>query len=467
MGRGARGAECSLPCYVCLHASLQLDYRRRGAAIRPDRAGGNLVIPLNDDWKTRGNWIDHYGRMYADLFSMVGFNGCAGYDSSLFACNDLWVDRHWNKTESARQWRVGGQDNTADPRALQDNIVGGRTDANSDDHGESYPTTEDGPDLYWTCMVPAGGYIMSAYLYNDDGHQGSPERCRDYIVQVSVTAANPAYIRRLPTPGCGAAAWFDRGRPTAVARCNYFCEGVYKRFFVQVRPCYRGPHGNGYGVITLRVRRNYSFNAILEGAFLDATGRCPRSAAPHGFVQIARQKSIKRYRRRQANFPDIFGNNSGASLGPPATVAAATPREMRPAIALMQQAMYLRRANGAWFAARFSPCCVELVRYLRGTIRAGHPLLYFLSQRIWGSINSRCSLAGLVRTIPAPDLADKIYFAPDRFLGYAYHYMSVNHLGHGPKEGGRRFYRKFARWTILNMRKELLCGSERIPKMPR
>ncbi len=52
-----------------------------------------------------------------------------------------------------------------------------------DAHGESYPTSKDGPHVYSTLAVLKGLYYLSLYEFNKDSHGGS-ERDRDYRVSI-------------------------------------------------------------------------------------------------------------------------------------------------------------------------------------------------------------------------------------------------------------------------------------------
>jgi Two component regulator propeller len=125
-------------------------------------AADPLVIALDDDWCTQGDWIDHYGRELAYLFAGGGaFDHIYGHASILFTkAQSPWINSYWSSSDAVRHWFTDTSfGNSDDPRVLQDVLNGGRTLASDDDHGEVYKTTIDGPNLYWSIGMPVGDYI--------------------------------------------------------------------------------------------------------------------------------------------------------------------------------------------------------------------------------------------------------------------------------------------------------------------
>jgi len=429
--------------------------------VHADHSDRPMVVSLNDDWRTRGNWIDNYGNMYAHLFSMVGNSLLGGYCAYKFFPALTWINRKWRPGDAARHWRVGGIHNSTVTRTLQDPQFGGRTDANTDDHGETYRSTVDGPNLYWTCELPAGHYIFSIYLLNDDAHSGDVNRRRDYLVQVSDTPVrSQTALIKIGEPGVNPVQWFRAARPTAVARCSYFWGGVYKRFFIDVQPCLTGKFGTKYGVVTVCVHRNYSLNAIIEGAFFDAVGKAPRPVARvKGAVSLRYWPKIPAFRLGQPSFPTILGFPQGRL--PPTCKAVGMPSRGMVALDCMQQLLHLREASAVWYAAIASPAIVVLTRYIAAPQPHGPPLGAYLSQRAWCLVGSRRTLASLERTVPAPLLSNRVYFRPGRLLGYAWWYMKKHGIASRPNEQGERFDKAFFKWTKRGMRKEIKWKIER------
>jgi sugar lactone lactonase YvrE len=211
-------------------------------------------VYLGEDWVTEGDWVGRYGRQSAVL---AGVNGEENapllntpphlglYNASetigpQHAAGDVvrhWV--HWLKTDNAK--------------TLYDPELGYRRQAEWDDHGEVYPRTQDGPNLWITVEVPAGAQRVSLYFFDKDGHD-TTARYRDYLIQLKPwsekledAAAAPALAR---------------------ARVRDFWGGVYKQFVVQ-----------GAGKYLIQVSRNGSHNTICNGVFLDRRGPSPQ---PYG-----------------------------------------------------------------------------------------------------------------------------------------------------------------------------------------
>jgi hypothetical protein len=200
------------------------------------RAGS--VVYLGDDWQTKGDWVSRYGRHDAilcaasspgddEILSDHGFNvkKTVGPNARTPEAVRCWI--HWK--------------NTDDPRVLYDPCIGHRRQADWDDHGETYPMTQDGPDLLAAVTVPAGVHRAALYFFNKDGHGGA-NRYRDYLVEVS----------QLPAVG-----WNASSPVLAKARVRDFWGGQYKQFALV---------GPGRFVIT--IKRNYSLNATISGIFL-------------------------------------------------------------------------------------------------------------------------------------------------------------------------------------------------------
>ncbi len=312
-GRMLRPAMVGYPKPAAIPTVQQIIALRNALVkVKPDDPAEPEVIPLDDDWRTRGNWIDHYGRMWSLQYSMTGLDTGGGYDDVCSLRSDAWVNTHWRNGEAARHWLAKGWRNSTDPRTLQDLFHGGRTQASDDDHGEAYSSTVDGPNLYQTIGLPVGDYIFSVYLLNDDGHRVD-NRTRDYTLQVSDTPELAHVIGRIgwyEKKHTQPAGVFARSRPTAISWCEYFCGGVYKRFFLRVAPAGIRYRGMNMGCITLCIHRNYSLNAICEGLFIDRSGRLPFIWYGHvrpGGITLHYRRSVPAFKRGEPYIPGDFG----------------------------------------------------------------------------------------------------------------------------------------------------------------
>jgi len=144
--------------------------------------------------------------------------------------------RHWI------QWMT-----TDNPRTLYNPLLGFRREAEWDDHGETYPMLQNGPDIWITVQVPQGFHRLSLYFFNKDGHSDS-NRYRDYLIQIKPGTDSTGPDEELPN--------------LTQARVEDFWGGVYQQFAL------RGPSR-----YLVRVSRNHSFNTIVCGVFLDQSAR--------------------------------------------------------------------------------------------------------------------------------------------------------------------------------------------------
>ena len=205
------------------------------------------AVFLGDDWKTQGDWVGRLGRGYTILCAMdAPLNDVVGCDLRYKVRGGVGPNggafgppkekrellRHW---VHRRRWD--------DPRVLYNPVIGYRRQADWDDHGEAYPMSHEGPDVWASVVVPEGLHRISLYFFNKDGHDGS-NRYRSYLVEVKGDAPDPAKADRLPT--------------LARARVDQFWGGVYKQFAV------KGP-----GKYSVKIGCNDSFNTIVQAVMLD------------------------------------------------------------------------------------------------------------------------------------------------------------------------------------------------------
>lgn len=230
-----------------------------------DKSKQTVILPLTDDWRTQGSWIDRHGNYAGVLCAMAGGGADvpAGYRAA-YTDWQRWIGRNCAKGDQIRHWVHWIT--TDNPRSLQNPLLGGRKQSEWDDHGETYPMSQDGPHVYGSMIVPKGRYILSLYFFNKDGHDGS-NRFRDYLAEVRPTPMTRAAFNRLGQPQVEAEAQFEKATQAAHSRVGHFWGGVYKRFYLDM------PEKN---IFSVRVNRNHSFNAIMSAMFLDpVNGQLP------------------------------------------------------------------------------------------------------------------------------------------------------------------------------------------------
>ncbi len=88
---------------------------------------------------------------------------------------------HYKNPDSIRRWIHWIK--TDKHRTLYNPDLGYRRQAEWDDHGEAYPMTFEGPDLWVSLEVPEGTWRVSSYFFNKDGHTGS-NRARNYELEL-------------------------------------------------------------------------------------------------------------------------------------------------------------------------------------------------------------------------------------------------------------------------------------------
>ncbi len=215
---------------------------------------------LGEDWQTEGDWVGRYGRQYAVMCATASpRNYCVIHSDHNYALRtreyrsitdtpySVYAETGPNAApdEALRHWIHWMT--TENPRTLYNPLLGFRREAEWDDHGETYPMMQDGPDVWITVQVPAGFHRLSLYFFNKDGHDAS-NRYRDYLIGIKPGSASPALAQDVPD--------------LAEARVRDFWGGVYQKFAL------RGP-----SKYLVRVSRNYSFNTLVCGVFLDQSSQ--------------------------------------------------------------------------------------------------------------------------------------------------------------------------------------------------
>ena len=150
---------------------------------------------------------------------------------------------HHEADDSLRHWIAAERVKTDDPRCPYSTVVGYRRIGEWDDHGEAYPMTYAGPDVWIAVGLPDGVFRVSVYFCNYNGH-GSGEQTRDYLLELKPYVTKPEDWDKQPTP--------------AQCRVHDFWGGVYKSFIV-----------TGAGQYHLKIGRNYSYNTMCNAVFVD------------------------------------------------------------------------------------------------------------------------------------------------------------------------------------------------------
>ena len=200
------------------------------------------AVYLGQDWKTQGDWTGRYGRQHAVLSAMAApLDHYAGWGWHINISPHMGP--HHDGGDSLRYWAGGDWLTTTDPRALYSPVIGNRRVTEWDDHGESYSPTYQGPDIWVQVGVPEGVFRLAFYFVNYNGHHGSTET-RDYLLELKSYTNVPAEWENQPT--------------LARSRVQKFWGGEYQCFIV-----------TGPAQYHLRIGRNYSFNTMCEGVFVD------------------------------------------------------------------------------------------------------------------------------------------------------------------------------------------------------
>lgn len=212
---------------------------------------------LFDDWLTRGNWCHRYGNCRAILCaaaapSNVSFSFGESAQSEDIGINAM-LGPNRRKQDTLRHWLEKSNEDS-NPNILWNPDAGTRTEAEWDDHGETYPQTQDGPDIWLVVKVPRGLWQLSLYFYNPNAHKGK-NGYRDYLIEIrAYTGAEQ--LRKGNIENITAAEL----KKEVISRTRVFDfggSGCWKNFAL-TQP----------GTYLVRICRNGSFNTIVNGVFL-------------------------------------------------------------------------------------------------------------------------------------------------------------------------------------------------------
>lgn len=249
-------------------------------------AGKNERKPLlpvafsGEDWTTRGNWCGRYGNTFAILCAAnAPYASCIYTSDFVFGkkkqVNSFmhtyeviyevtgFMGMHRTPDDSLRSW-VHWVTANSNRNVLYCPTDAVRTEAEWDDHGEAYPPTFDGPDVWVKVSVPEGLHQLSLYFYNPNGREKKTAR-RDYLVEIR---QGKATFDNFQGTGIAKEAQYKELEQKIAYLCSlpvqartrvsqFAGSGVYKNFILQKA-----------GTYWVRVCRNNSFNTILNGVFI-------------------------------------------------------------------------------------------------------------------------------------------------------------------------------------------------------
>jgi hypothetical protein len=220
------------------------------------------------DWATQGDWAGRYGWEYAILCATEkGLSFTYGDADHPARARAYCGPHHRWPFECLREWLT--KRDTDNPRSLYQPQRGYRQQANWDDHGETYPTTFQGPDIWVRVHLKVPGlYRLSLYLFNKDAHAALYNRQRDWLAEVYPVPPGEGKYLILPPLTASAfptnpmaqhyARWAMASAPMAVERAADVWNPVYLRFALA-----------GPGRYMVRLVRGSSLNTEICGVFID------------------------------------------------------------------------------------------------------------------------------------------------------------------------------------------------------
>lgn len=239
------------------------------------------ALYYTEDWTTQGDWCGAYGNIYGLLCAAnAPMDSCHYVSRFAFGkrkhkmtktMSQILMDysvqgfmgMHQSPGDSLRSWVhwVTATDNRNVLYCPTDAV---RTAAEWNDHGEAYPATFDGPDIWIKITMSEGLHSLDLYFYNPNGRERSTAK-RDYLIEIKKNDLDFNQVE-----GAGISTKSEQANyektitslykiPTlARARVNHFSgSGVYKRFLISQE-----------GTYWVKITRNHSFNTILNGLFI-------------------------------------------------------------------------------------------------------------------------------------------------------------------------------------------------------
>ena len=321
----------------------------------PKNAYAPLITALADDWSTQGDWLGRYGRYQAVLGAMLSPNDYVWGAGEVPVAYRMSIGPNASPDDSLRYWVQWLHTRSAESLEMPsiyyhsrlargwDRDLGNRRQSEWDDHGEVYPMTLDGPHVYASLRVPAGWFVLSLYDFNKDGQIAS-NRWRDYRISIR---PRPSWLSLANNDD------FSSWPELAQGRIHDFRGGVWKRFLV------RGPQD-----LTVEVNRNYSFNTVLAGWFLD---RLEERPAP--YFGTAQQTQARARQSRARSESACYGNwtiphhqrHAAASVSQRAKLRLETAHR------LWEGLQEVQLLNPPWHEDNSRPYYLALLRWCRQT----------------------------------------------------------------------------------------------------
>lgn len=206
----------------------------------------------NEDWATKGDWVNSYGKDYSCL---CGTHSVVGNDVYFNFDVDIELDEaqgpHSNKEGLFR--RPHGDHVSVNPNVLFNPVHGARIAAEWTDNGEEYPLHFDGPDIWMSAQVPEGEYVLSLYFYNYQGREPLIGPLRDFLIEVRKGNLEVDDDGNLANPDQA----LGREILSRTRVKDFYGSGVYKTWIL------KGP-----GTYNFRILNNYSSDTMLNGIFL-------------------------------------------------------------------------------------------------------------------------------------------------------------------------------------------------------
>jgi hypothetical protein len=236
-----------------------------------------------EDWKTQGDWIGRTFRDWAILCAVTApFDHPIYYTTEHYSVHEFIGPHHPQKGDTIRRWVHWIK--TDNPKTLYDPWYGYRRQAEWDDHGEAYPWSMDGPDIWYLLRIrEPGTYRVGMYFFNKDGHGGA-NRFRDYMIGIYPA---PKEWKLQEWPQYNPSDWQKYSElaesqvrkflPLAKSRARDFWGGIHKQFIVK-----------GQGYYFVKIDRNYSFNTILSSVSIDRLEGKPTRVEKYG-IPILRE----------------------------------------------------------------------------------------------------------------------------------------------------------------------------------
>ncbi len=331
----------------------------------PPQSKEPRVVPITDDWRTQGSWLGRYGRYWACLFACLSSPADYVWEpGAMRVVHHVALGPHhymhdrgpyhlWEGDAVRRwvQWPFTAHRGALElPEVYLDSRVmmhlttwkRDRRQSEVDDHGEAYPPTWQGPDLYVYLHIPPKVYTLSLYfkerhipgLFNRYYHAS-----RDQAISLISLPASYQFI----SDGEFNTAPLASMRGEVQSRVVNFYGGVWKRFLI------RGPMK-----LAIRIARNYSVNTILSGAMLDPLAEHP---APYYYGYRAWQTHENKRKAFRAQLAARWQSGQLADDPPAGDGGLATARQIIQILDVLEH-----RDPAAWAASqRFA--CLSVLRW--------------------------------------------------------------------------------------------------------